>query len=168
MILVERTARIVWYPVRVRLEPPRGLRSASVKCVRDSPMNRLPGLMLLFRSVRRAEKWGVTTGIRAYFLDYWDDSLTGCELYARCCDERCVSAMMYECMIILLFVPPPPHPRASPQPSWQVCAYDCLVYMFCFCVCGFPAQISIAWQESIWWPDELHRYYYVKDKSYLM
>ena len=60
MTLVEWTACIVGYPVRICLEPLGGLRSTSVKCVRDSPMNRLPGLMLHFRSVRRAEKWGVT------------------------------------------------------------------------------------------------------------
>ena len=169
MILVERTACIVWYPVRVRLEPPGGLRSASVKCVRDSPMNHLSGLIHHFRSVRRAEKWGVTTGIRAYFLDYWDGSLTGCELYARWCNERllcvCYGVWMHE---LLWFVPPPPHPRASSQPSRQVCAYDCLICMFCFVFVVFPAHISMAWQESLWWPDGWHGYYYVKDKSYLM
>ena len=44
-----------------------------------------------------------------------------------------VSAMMYECMSI----PPPPHQRASPQPSRQVCAYDCLVYVLLLCLWFF-------------------------------
>ena len=144
----------MWYPVRVCLEPPGGLRSDSVKCVRDSPMNRLLGLMLHFRSVRRAEKWGVTTGIRAYFLDYWDGSLSGYEFYEQCfvMNACCVSAIMYKSMSMLWFVPQSPHPRADPQPSRQVCAYDCLICMFCFCVCGFSCadQYDLAAMVTRW------------------